>query len=240
MRSPARSRAKNARVKPEKKSIPISMFVAVTPETIQLPPGAVLRFPGNWQDYQRLSQRLGDRSAVRIKYRPGEILLMVPLPEHGRNAHLIAHAVTVLLDQAERDYEAFTPITMELPQASGIEPDYCFYIDNWAAVAGKTRIDWENDPPPDLAIEIDVTSYTKVSDYLAYRVPEVWLWKRNQLQIHQLHGDRYEKVNRSRCFPEVDVGDAIARCLRIAYEHNTSQAIRDLRQRSQNSSKEIK
>ncbi|MDY6785264.1 MAG: Uma2 family endonuclease [Cyanobacteriota bacterium] len=206
------------------------MFVAVTPETIQLPPGTVLRLSGNWQDYQMLSQQLGDRSIPRIKYRPGEILLMVPLPEHGRDAHLIAHAVTVLLDQTERDYEAFTPITMELPQESGIEPDYCFYINNWAAVAGKRRIDWENDPPPDLAIEIDVTSYTKVSDYLVYRVPEVWLWKRERLQIHQLQGDRYEKVNRSRYFPEIDVGKAIARCFQVAYERNTSQAIRDLRQ----------
>ncbi|MDY7012380.1 MAG: Uma2 family endonuclease [Cyanobacteriota bacterium] len=91
-------------------------------------------------------------------------------------------------------------------------------------------MDWENDPPPDLAIEIDVTSYTKVSDYLVYQVPEVWLWKSNKLQIHQLHRDRYEQVNRSRYFPGVEVGDAIAKCFQVAYERNTSQAIRELRQ----------
>jgi len=37
-------------------------------------------------------------------------------------------------------YDAFTPVTMELPEESGIEPDYCFYIDNWKAVSGKERI----------------------------------------------------------------------------------------------------
>lgn len=65
------------------------MFAVVTPEEIQLPPGAVVRLLGSWQDYQALSQQLGDRSIPRIKYRPGEILLMAPLPAHGRKAHVI-------------------------------------------------------------------------------------------------------------------------------------------------------
>ena len=57
------------------------MFAVVTPKEIQLSPGTVVRLPGTWQDYQILSQQLGDRSSPRIKYRPGEILLMAPLPQ---------------------------------------------------------------------------------------------------------------------------------------------------------------
>ncbi len=74
------------------------MFAVVTPEKIELPAGAVVRLPGNWLDYQQLSQQLGDRSCPRLKYRSGEILLMAPLPQHGRKAHLAAHVVTVLLE----------------------------------------------------------------------------------------------------------------------------------------------
>ncbi len=70
-----------------------SMFAVVTPEKIQLPPGTVMRLPGSWQDYQALTQQLGDRSIPRIKYRPGEILLMSPLPRHGRETHVIAMVV---------------------------------------------------------------------------------------------------------------------------------------------------
>ena len=72
------------------------MFAVITPKEIQLSPGTVVRLPGTWQDYQILSQQLGDRSSPRIKYRSGEILLMAPLPEHGRKIGIIADVVKVL------------------------------------------------------------------------------------------------------------------------------------------------
>ncbi len=205
------------------------MFALVSPEKIQLPPGAVLRMPATWQEYQSLYQQRGNSSIPRIKYRAGEVLLMSPLPKHGRDAHLIANIITTLLDYTGREYDAFTPITMKLPEESGIEPDYCFYIDNWEAVSGKERIDWSVDPPPDLVLEIDVTSYSDVNDYLPYKVPEVWL-RKNQLLIYQLQGTEYILQTQSRYFPEVNLQEAISRCLQVAYERNTSAAIRELRQ----------
>jgi Uma2 family endonuclease len=54
---------------------------------------------------------------------------MSPLPKHGRDVSLVADIIKVLLDAAGREYDAFTPVTMQLPDESGIEPDYCFYID---------------------------------------------------------------------------------------------------------------
>lgn len=206
------------------------MFALVSPEKIQLPPGAVLRMPATWPDYQSLSQQRGDGSIPRIKYRAGEILLMSPLAKHGRDAHLIANVITTLLDHTGREYDAFTPVIMELPEESGIEPDYCFYIDNWEAVSGKERINWSVDSPPDLVLEIDVTSYSDVNDYLPYQVPEVWLLRKNQLAIYQLQGTEYLLQTQSRYFPEINLQDAIARCLQVAYERNTSAAIRELRQ----------
>jgi Uma2 family endonuclease len=211
------------------------MFAVVTPEKIHLPPGTVLRLLGTWQDYQALIQQLGDRTIPRVKYRSGEILLMSPLPIHGRQADIIAYVVKVLLDHLEIDYTAFTPITMELPEESGIEPDYCFYIDNWAAVAGKARINWEVDPGPDLAIEIDVTSYTDVNDYLPYRVPEVWLYKKNRLMIYGLEGNSYTLKTSSRYFPNLNLSEMIAECLQMTFERNTSTAIRELRRKLVNS-----
>ncbi|WGV27432.1 Uma2 family endonuclease [Halotia branconii] len=202
------------------------MHTIITPEKIELPPGAVLKLLGDWQDYQALTQQLGDRASPRIKYRPGEILLMSPLPEHGRDASLLGLIVTVLLDHLNRTYDSFTPITMSLPLVSGIEPDYCFYIQNWRSAVGKKRIDWLNDPPPDLVIEVDVTSYTSIDDYLPYKVPEIWLLKSKQLLIYRLQGENYV-ITESSYFP--NVSEIVQQCLQIANEQTTSEAIRWLR-----------
>lgn len=206
------------------------MYALISPEKIQLPAGSVVRLPATWQDYQSLCEQRGDGSIPRIKYRDGEVLLMSPLPVHGRDASLIADIVKVLLDHDGREYDSFTPITMTLPEESGIEPDYCFYINNWEAVSGKRRIDWRQDPPPDLVVEIDVTSYSDVQDYLPFRVPEVWLFKQQQLLIYQLQAANYQLQTQSLYFPGFDLEGAIAHCVQIAYERNTSAAIRHLRQ----------
>ncbi|MFM7449896.1 MAG: Uma2 family endonuclease [Leptolyngbyaceae cyanobacterium] len=210
------------------------MFALVSSEKTQLPPGTVVRLPATWQEYQQLCDQRGDGSIPRLKYRQGEVLLMSPLPIHGRDANLLADMVKALLDHDGREYDAFTPVTMTLPEESGIEPDYCFYIDTWQAVSGKTRIDWQQDPPPDLVLEIDVTSYSDVQDYLPYRVPEVWLFKNQQIFIYQLQGVDYQGQSQSRYFPDIDLPSEIARCLQIAYDRNTSAAIRNFKQRLDN------
>lgn len=206
------------------------MFAVVSPEAIHLPAGAVVRLPASWQDYRQLRQQRNDSSIPRIKYRVGEVLLMSPLPKHGRDASLIADLIKALLDHAGQEYDAFTPVTMELPEESGIEPDYCFYIDHWQAVSGKERIDWKNDPPPDLVLEIDVTSYSDVNDYIPYRVPEVWLLRNQVLEVHRFQVGQYSLQPQSQYFPSVNLPDIVSRCLQIAYERNTSAAIRDLKQ----------
>lgn len=205
------------------------MLAVVSPETIDLSPGALVRFPGTWADYQDLLARLGDRALPRIKYRAGEILLMSPLPRHGRDANGLADVVKELLGHRSIDYAAFTPITLSLPEQSGVEPDYCFYIEHCAAIAGKDRIEWGVDPAPDLVIEVDVTSYTDVRDYLPYSIPEVWLWKQ-QLSIYRLVDGDYQLNSDSRYFPGTELAPLVTEYLQISRDHSTSAAIRNLRQ----------
>ncbi len=185
--------------------------------------------PGTWQDYVVLRESRGDGAIPRIKFRRGEILLLSPLPRHGREAHVLARVVEILLEKQGRNYEAFTPITMEMPEAGGIEPDYCFYIDNWQAAAGKDRLNWLVDPPPDLVVEVDITSYTDVADFLPYGVPEVWIFKRGDLRIYGLMDAGYELQGASRYFPGVDVAGLIEWVLGVAAERGTGVALRELR-----------
>jgi Uma2 family endonuclease len=205
------------------------VYAVISTDRISIPPGSVMRIPGTWEDFCQLRDSRGNGSIPRLKYHDGEILLMSPLPRHGREANIIADIVKVLLDSQGRNYEAFTPITMELPEVSGIEPDYCFYIDNWQAIVGKDRIDWQVDPAPDLVIEIDVTSYTSELDFLPYSVPEVWLFKNYRLTIYQLADGKYEVSNNSRYFPGFSLQDSIALCFQNAKEKGTGAAINELR-----------
>ncbi|WOB43059.1 Uma2 family endonuclease [Thermoleptolyngbya oregonensis NK1-22] len=206
------------------------MYAVISREKIHLPPGSVVRMPGTWQDYCALRDSRGDGSIPRIKFRNGEILLMSPLPRHGREAHLLARVVEILLDSEERNYEAFTPITMDIPESGGIEPDYCFYIDHWQAAAGKDRINWQTDPPPDLVIEIDVTTYTAAEDYAPYGVPEVWLFKKSGLKIYALQAESYELQSHSRYFPAIDLPALLTQVLEAAATQGTGAALRSLRQ----------
>jgi Uma2 family endonuclease len=74
------------------------MIAVVTPKQIKLSPGTFVHLLGTWEDYQVLIEQRGDSANPRIKYREGEILLMSPLPKHGREAHIIANIITVLLE----------------------------------------------------------------------------------------------------------------------------------------------
>lgn len=134
---------------------------------------------------------------IQAQYDP-----LSPLPRHGREAHLLARIVEALLDGDDRNYEAFTPITMEVLEEGGIEPDYCFYM-----------------------IEIDVTTYSGAVDYLPYRVPEVWLFKKNWLLIHWLENGNYTLQETSQFFPDVDIKAIVAHCLQIAAERGTGVAL---------------
>lgn len=207
------------------------MFALVSRDRIELPPGAVMRLLGTWQDYITLSEQRGDGSIPRMKYRDGEILFMSPLPIHGQGANLLGRIVETILDHLGQEYNAYTPVTMTLPEACGIEPDICFYIDNWQVSSGKERIDWQVDPPFDLVIEMDVTSYSSADDYLPFKVPEVWMFKNKQLRIYDLENDAYVLQERSRFFPEIPILEIVAECVQVTAERSTSAAIRALRQR---------
>jgi Uma2 family endonuclease len=205
------------------------VYAVVSADRISIPPGSVLRIFGSWQDFCQLRDSRGDGSIPRLRYHHGEILLMSPLPRHGREANIIADIIKALLDSEDRNYEAFTPITMELPNVGGIEPDYCFYIDNWQAAVSKERIDWQVDLPPDLAIEIDVTSFTSELDFLPFNVPEVWIFKKYQLTIYQLVVGKYEVSDSSRYFPGILLQQTIDDYFTIAKEKGTGVATRELR-----------
>ncbi len=207
-----------------------SMLPTITPDKIDLPPGTLLYFPGTLEDYEQILAQLQDRAIPRIRFRDNHILLMSPLSEHGKEIDVITDIIKTLLRYQNRDWDSFHPITLRYGKEAGLEPDACFYIDNYQAILGKRKLDMSIDPPPDLAIEIDVTSFTRIQDYIPLAIPEVWIYKKGELKIYQLENDSYSETDKSKIFPDFPVKQTIPSYVNRAWSVGSSVALREFSQ----------
>ena len=183
----------------------------------------------NWAEYQQLVANRGDLSTPRLKYANGYLTLKMPTFEHGQLDAIVADLIVAILNQQLRDYVRTTPVTLQIPEQAGIEPDHCFWISNWSAVSGKSRIDLASDPPPDIAVEVDVTNFTNIADYIPFEIPEVWLIRGESLAIFVLASKGYKQAESSQFFPEVDVPNLYQRVMTaVANGASPPRAIRSV------------
>jgi len=179
-------------------------MIAIAPIK-SLPDGSVATIPMSWADYQQLAASRGDRSTPRLKYANGYLSLKMPTFEHGQLDAIVADLLVAILNQQLRDYVRTTPVTLQIPEQAGIEPDHCFWLNDWAAVSGKSRIDLATDPPPDIAVEVDVTNFTNIEDYERFKVPEIWLIRGDGLTIFGLTFSGYAQTESSQFFPDMAI-----------------------------------
>jgi Uma2 family endonuclease len=205
------------------------MYLTITKDSIDLPPGGevVLRHQ-TWADYEELLANRQDNAAIKIYFdgRTQEIQLMSPLPEHGKKSNLLTDLVKILLKKQNQDWHCFDAITLKRPEVRGIEPDTCFWIANRLAIVGKAKLDLEVDPPPDLAIEIDVTSLTQPEDYVDIKAPELWIYRNQKLLIYLWNGNSYDTSLVSQIFPTVPVVQLLPHYVEMAWNRGDSVAIR--------------
>jgi Uma2 family endonuclease len=146
----------------------------------------------SWQQFQEILANLGESRSSRIAYSQGMLEIMVPLPEHESDKVIIGDLVKAILEEIDIEFLSLGSTTFENEQMlAAVEPDDCFYIQNEAAVRGKKRLDLTVDPPPDLAIEIDITSKSKLTSYQNLRVSELWRYNGQRLEINLLQAGKY-------------------------------------------------
>ena len=185
----------------------------------------------NWNEFEAILDELGDKRACRIAYSDGILEIRMPLPEHEVDKELIGDMVKILLEELDIDNECFGSTTFKRQDvAKEIEPDQCFYIENHAVMIGKRRVDLTVDPPPDLAIEVDVTSKTGLDVYLSLGVPELWRFEDGRLRISLLQDEQYQDVNSSPHFPQFPIVDGVSRFLDRAQTEGRSQTLKAFRQ----------
>ncbi|NEU83826.1 Uma2 family endonuclease [Nostoc sp. UIC 10630] len=184
----------------------------------------------SWQQLENILEEMGERRAARISYSHGWLEIMVPLPEHEKDKELIGDLVKILLEILQIDFEPFGSTTLKNERMQqAVEPDTSFYIQNQAAVIGKNRIDLTIDPPPDLAIEIDITSRTRFENYKILGVPELWRHTQQGLEIYLLKESKYIKSGSSPNFPNIPIIELVNKYVQQCLTIGRSQAMRNFR-----------
>ncbi len=176
-----------------------------------VPPGHQLLLKDiSWQMFEKILEELGETRAARVSYSKGMLEIMTPLPEHEADKVIIGDLVKALLEELDIEFWSLGSTTFKNEaMAQAVEADDCFYIQNEAVIRGKKRIDLSVDPPPDLAIEVDITSRTKFNNYEALRVPELWRYNGRKLQINVWQEGKYLESDTSYNFPNLPIGEVI-------------------------------
>lgn len=164
----------------------------------------------SWETFEALLRETGEHRGSRFAYDRGILEIMTPLYEHEGYHCQLGNFVLALAEELDVEIKSAGSTTLKRRDLErGIEPDKCFYIQNELAVRGKRELDLAKDPPPDLAIEIDITSSSvnKLGIYSALGVRELWRHDGRVLRFYRLEEGEYISWTRSIAFPIVSVSD---------------------------------
>jgi len=194
----------------------------------QLPADSFLiRENVSWEEYEDLLEQVGEATWLRIAYDDGTLEIMTVGPKHEKFATFIEGLVGVIRLRLRMNIVFFGSSTMRKEKKrKGIEPDACFYVQTAEALGNRMDLDFEKDPPPDVAVEVDVTrhSISKFGIYAGLGVPEVWIYDGKELKIHLLEQDEYLPAIESQALPILS-GPILSKFLSQLREEGELQAI---------------
>ncbi len=161
----------------------------------------------SWDFYEHLLEELDNRP-IRVTYDRGALELMSPSYRHETFSRLLGRMVNVLAEESDLPFKSAGSTTFRRESLErGLEPDECFYLAHVAEILGKEELNLETDPPPDLAIEVDIThgSLDRIPIYAELGVPELWRFDGEQLLSYHLKdtGEYAEPSERSLAFPQI-------------------------------------
>jgi Uma2 family endonuclease len=185
------------------------VMVAIRLGQLEVPLGQCLLLRDvSWAEFEAILAELGNHRGTRIAYDKGVLEIVAPLPEHDYFKETISDAVKDICEVLDLDYESYGSTTWrKQAEQVGLEPDNCFYVQHAAQVRGKLVFDLSQDPPPDLALEIDLTSRSlnRLPIYMRLGVSEIWCYDTGALSVYRLQNDGYVQAEQSRVFPSLRI-----------------------------------
>ena len=159
----------------------------------------------SWEAYVQLMDELPQSRGSRLTYDNGILEITVPLEIHEFSGRLIERFLTTLVELMGLRIKTMGSTTMKYPKLrKGAEPGNAYYIQNQPLVKGRD-VDFSQDPPPDLVVEIDIThtDIEKNAFYSSFGVLEFWRFDGKVWRIYQLCDRVYAEVEASPTFPKV-------------------------------------
>lgn len=185
----------------------------------------------DWQFYENLLEQVGDRH-IFITYDRGRLELMSPSFKHDKRGRRIGLLISILAEELEIPIEGGGSTTFRRKDLKrGLEPDECFYIGNVDRIRGKDEIDLAIDPPPDLAVEIEISRrmIERAPVYAALGVPELWRDNGEELRVFTLGDDgHYHEATQSVSFPMLPL-DQLNRLLKDGISNDEMNWMRNTR-----------
>ena len=160
-----------------------------------------------WDEYEDLLDAIGESTGLRVSFDTGTLEIMTVSHKHEKYSTLIERMVDRLSSYLRLKVLFFGSATMKKQsQQKGVEPDACFYVQNADLVGKKDELDFNNDPPPDVVVEIDLfhESLSKFPIYAALGVPELWRYEKDRLTIYHLREGEYVPSEISQSLPLLD------------------------------------
>lgn len=186
----------------------------------------------SWTTYEALLAELDNRH-MKLTYDRGSLEIMSPSHSHENLSRLIGRLVAAFTEELQIAIKSGGSTTFRREaKKRGLEPDECYWIRNEARMRGKKEFDFGRDPPPDLAIEVDITSHCidRLPIYAALGIAEIWRFDGGVVHIYRLRSTgKYQSSVQSRALPAFPVA-LLAPYLKRSHRQDETSLVREFRQ----------
>jgi Uma2 family endonuclease len=170
----------------------------------------------SWDVYERINDQLGEGRNPRLIFCDGRLTIVVTSRRHDWFAERLGQLVVALAEAMKMLWEDAGQATFRRREMeAGLEGDKTFYLgENARLMKGPRNIDLTLQPPPDLAIEVEVSHSADAAMEAWGRlgVFEVWRFDPISDEFHfwlrQADGG-YSPAARSAAFPALSASDVV-------------------------------
>ena len=186
----------------------------------------------SWEEYERISANYEDKNAPRFIYDNGILEIFMPLFGHENPARTLEFLFMETAIESEIDFVVAGSMTLKKSVLKkGVEPDASFYIQSAPEIEGKTEINLDENPPPDLVIEADLTSSSlpRFPIFANLGVKEVWRIENENVFFYELENQNYRIIENSFALPILTSAKA-TEFLRLSKELKSTAWAKKVRQ----------